>query len=105
MTLKGVPYRMKWRSLQQISFEMSLELGSTILGTASYALRPRRFQYVHSRSLEASCNRVGIAERDDFVRVRCIVRTSRKGPVRARSIDRAASSGEGRSYARRAETS
>ena len=44
-------------------------------------------------------------ERDDLVRVRCIVRASRKGPLRARSNDRAASSGEGRSYARRAETS
>jgi hypothetical protein len=50
--------------------------------------------HVHSRSLEASRSRVGIAERDDICWFRCVFGASRKRPVRAKGEDHAARSRE-----------
>jgi hypothetical protein len=50
--------------------------------------------HVHSRSLEASRSRVGIAERDDILWFRCIFGASRKGPLRPRCDHRTALIGE-----------
>ena len=59
-------------------------------GKSEAALRPRRFCHADSRSLEASRSRVGIAERDDILWLRCIFSASRKGPLRARGDHQAA---------------
>ena len=56
------------------------------------ALRPRRYCYADTRSLEASRSRVGIAERDDILWFRCIFGASGKGPLRARCDHHAARS-------------
>ena len=50
--------------------------------------------HVHSGSLEAGRSRVGIAERDDIFRFRCVFGASRKGPLRARCDHHAARSRE-----------
>jgi hypothetical protein len=74
-------------------------------GNRGAALRPRRFCHANSRSLEAGRYCVGIAERDGFVWVCCIVGASRKGPVRARCNCHSASSRQCRCYTHRAATS